>query len=189
MRDELDKKLCEKYPKIFRDRYAPINDTCMGWGFSCNDGWYNIIDILCANIQHHIDWKRRQRVDALLYNRALVRSSKGNLEPMIRYFSRNKTPSAWDLDNAEKVFEDIEPQCRKVPEVCPQVTATQVKEKFGTLRFYYHGGDDSIDGMVSMAESMSGVTCESCGNVGKRVGNGWIRTICEPCEIDLRKDY
>ena len=68
-------------------------------------------------------------------------------------------------------------------EVVPQVTVDQVKEKFGTLRFYYTGGDDVIDGMVSMAESMSGVTCETCGNPSTvQNNNGWMRSICTSCE-------
>jgi hypothetical protein len=67
----------------------------------------------------------------------------------------------------------------KKEEVVPQVTLDQVKEKFGTLRFYYSGGDDKIDGMVRMAESMSGVTCEVCGNPGTTEGPGWITTLCE----------
>jgi hypothetical protein len=71
---------------------------------------------------------------------------------------------------------------RAVPESIPQVTLDQVKEKFGTLRFYYSGGDDIIDGMVRMAESMTGVTCEECGNLGERRGGGWVHTYCEPCE-------
>lgn len=37
-----------------------------------------------------------------------------------------------------------------------QVVAEQVKEKFGTLRFYYRGGDEFVSGLVSMAEGMSG---------------------------------
>jgi hypothetical protein len=64
-------------------------------------------------------------------------------------------------------------------EGCTQVTLDQVKEKFGTLRFYYTGGDDEISGMVRMAESMSSVTCEQCGKPGKQVGGGWITTLCE----------
>ena len=67
----------------------------------------------------------------------------------------------------------------KRSEVVAQVTVNQIKEKFGGLRFYYSGGDDAIDGMVRMAESMSGVTCEECGGPGKRVGGGWVTTLCE----------
>ena len=63
-------------------------------------------------------------------------------------------------------------------EVVPQVTLDQVKEKFGTLRFYYSGGDDYISGLVSMAESMSGVTCETCGKPGTSTSGGWIKTAC-----------
>jgi len=61
----------------------------------------------------------------------------------------------------------------------PQVVATQVKEKFGTLRFYYNGGDDVIDGMVRMAESWSAVACEECGAPGTQNSQGWIKTLCE----------
>jgi hypothetical protein len=70
----------------------------------------------------------------------------------------------------------------RTEEVVPQVTLDQVKEKFGTLRFYYTGGDDYIRGMVTMAEAMSGTTCEECGNPGERRGGGWVHTFCEPCE-------
>jgi len=68
-------------------------------------------------------------------------------------------------------------------EVVPQVTVDQVKEKFGTLRFYYTGGDDYIRGMVALAESLSGVTCESCGNPSEvQNDSGWMRSICNSCE-------
>jgi hypothetical protein len=67
----------------------------------------------------------------------------------------------------------------KKEQVVPQVTLDQVKEKFGTLRFYYSGGDDYIRGLVSMAESMSAITCETCGNPGKQRSGGWIKTLCE----------
>ena len=65
-------------------------------------------------------------------------------------------------------------------EIVPQVTLDQVKEKFGTLRFYYSGGDDAIDGMVRMAEAMSSVTCEECGKLGElRKDIGWYLTLCD----------
>jgi hypothetical protein len=77
----------------------------------------------------------------------------------------------WNNKNFEKGYK----QYKQVP----QVTLDQVKEKFGTLRFYYQGGDDEISGMVRMAESMSAVTCEQCGNPGTTGGQGWITTLCE----------
>ena len=132
MKQELDKLLCERYPKMMVNRNKPMQETCMCWGFECGNGWFNILDQLMSNIQHHIDWNNK---------------------------------------NFEKGYT----QYKQVP----QVTLDQVKEKFGTLRFYYTGGDDVIDGMVRMAESMSGVTCEQCGSPGTTGGQGWITTLCE----------
>jgi hypothetical protein len=73
------------------------------------------------------------------------------------------------------------------PEV-PQVTVSQIKEKFGSLRFYYEGGDEYVKGMVSMAESMSEVTCEKCGNPGEtKDRHGWLITMCNQCRNNLDK--
>ena len=63
-----------------------------------------------------------------------------------------------------------------------QVVADQVKEKFGTLRFYYTGGDETIEGMVSMAEGLTKKTCEDCGCPGTHRVNGWHRVVCDSCE-------
>jgi len=61
------------------------------------------------------------------------------------------------------------------------VEITQIKEKFGGLRLYYHGGDDCVDGACRMAEEMSYRTCESCGRPGRPNESGWIMTRCESC--------
>jgi hypothetical protein len=62
-----------------------------------------------------------------------------------------------------------------------QVVAVQVKQKFGELRFYYNGGDDIVAGMVRMAECMSHVICEDCGNAAKTqdVNGGFYRSVCD----------
>ena len=62
--------------------------------------------------------------------------------------------------------------------------ATQVKEKFGGLRFYVYGGDDYIDGLISMAESMSYLICSECGNKAEenKKNRGWIYTRCSECK-------
>ena len=65
----------------------------------------------------------------------------------------------------------------------PQVEAVQVKEKFGGLRFYINGGDEEIEGMISLAEYMSYYICESCGSTENVSQNkkGWISTLCPNC--------
>jgi hypothetical protein len=67
-----------------------------------------------------------------------------------------------------------------------QVVVEQIKEKFGGLRFYYQGGDDYIDGLVSMAESWAARTCETCGNLGSRRSGGWVRTLCDEHEQEYQ---
>ena len=123
MKKELDEKLVNDYPKIFADRFKSCQETCMCWGFECDDGWFNLINSLCNCIQHYLNQK---------------------------------------------------------PEI-EQVVATQVKEKYGTLRFYFDGGDDYIQGLVSMTEYLSGYTCEICGNFGKLRNDGWITVRCDSC--------
>lgn len=61
MREELDKKLCKNYPKIFKDRHGDARETLMCFGFEIGDGWYNIIDSLCKHIQFHIDWSYKKK--------------------------------------------------------------------------------------------------------------------------------
>ena len=175
MKQELDKLLCEKYPKMMVNRNKPMQETCMCWGFECGDGWFNILNQLMGNIQHHIDWKDKQREYARKYNEMATQAKAGNFD----LFEESMKDTV-NLEYKEKrLAEIVAGDFRKVPESIPQVTLDQVKEKFGTLRFYYTGGDDEISGMVRMAESMSGVTCEECGNPGERRGSGWIYTACD----------
>lgn len=124
MKQELDEKLVKTFPKIFRDRYASVNDTCMAWGFTCDDGWYWLIYNLCDALQ-------------------------------------------WDIDHNRR----------------PQVVASQVKEKFGTLRFYVGSATEEQFATIHFAEFLSGSLCELCGSTRqvKQTKGGWIKTLCDKC--------
>lgn len=185
MKQELDELLCKKYPKIFKNRYADMRTTAMCWGFEHGEGWFNIIDLLCGQIQGHIDWRRKERARDLKFNRALKQALAGNKDSLIRYFSYKGKISDYTIRSVEEALENG--TYRDVPEKIPQVVAVQVKEKFGTLRFYYDGGDEYIHGLAAMAEAMSARTCESCGVPAKSTNNGWIKTICQPC-VDSREE-
>jgi hypothetical protein len=175
MKAELQRKIFEKYPKIFSDRTKPKTETCMCWGLEVGDGWYNLIDILC---------------EALTYTYT----------------------TSVEVDEEDGKHLGIEPSTISGEAVYyftvqpPQVKASQVKEKYGTLRFYHYLESDEkniylletkkypelqkindrfsnyIDGIVHYAETASGRTCEETGQLGELhatggTRRGWLKTL------------
>lgn len=130
MKDELEIKLVQKYPKMFPNYGGDPMASPLAFGFECGDGWYNIINMLC--------WKLQSGTD----------HNKG-----------------------------------------PQIEVQQVKEKFGGLRFYVNGGTKEQYAIISFAECLCDVTCETCGtmnDVGQTTG-GWYVTICRTCIDEANK--
>jgi hypothetical protein len=108
------------------------------------------------------------------------------------WFPSIECGSGWD-----RILDEVEERLNYLD---PNYEVHQVKEKFGTLRFYYTptiGGivKDIMDDIVRMAEYWSTRTCELCGNSSSRGGsgtkfddtvdtknrNGWYKTLCNTC--------
>ncbi|MEA3296149.1 MAG: hypothetical protein U9Q27_03375 [Patescibacteria group bacterium] len=63
-----------------------------------------------------------------------------------------------------------------------QIEITQVKEKFGSLRFYTSYSNQFINGMICLSEHYSWNTCENCGSINNIIHTkGWISTLCKDC--------
>lgn len=71
------------------------------------------------------------------------------------------------------------------------IEVVQVKEKFGGLRYYIHGGDEYIYNLISKAEDETFKICEKCGKPGKLRTKGWYYTLCNKCqkERETNKDW
>lgn len=50
MRKQLENKLYNDFPNLYRQRNLSIQESCMPWGFECGDGWFDIIYQLSKNI-------------------------------------------------------------------------------------------------------------------------------------------
>ncbi len=59
--------------------------------------------------------------------------------------------------------------------------ASQVKEKFGGLRFYMAGSTSEMESAIDEAEEACSKVCETCGAPGKIHHDGWSRTNCDAC--------
>lgn len=94
----------------------------------------------------------------------------------------------------------------------PHVVFDQIKEKFGTLRIYYHielpefksyidistnnaiikkiadDIDQYVNGVINFIEFLSGKICEVTGKPGQlRIKGGWYKTVCD--EIAEKEGY
>lgn len=70
------------------------------------------------------------------------------------------------------------------PDAHPDFKISQIKEKYGELRFYIRAVPaaqaDAIDAAVLRAEARSRLTCETCGAPGelRATGSGCLYTAC-----------
>lgn len=80
--------------------------------------------------------------------------------------------------------EGLEKEILKLPEESRnRVRASQVKEKYATLRFYMTCETDEMSYLIGEAEHKSAITCEQCGAKGRVRGDGWYYTACDDCDI------
>jgi hypothetical protein len=100
-----------------------------------------------------------------------------------RYKSITESLIPFGFECSDGWFDLIYKLSKEITELDDTVEATQVKEKFGTLRFYYYGGNDKIYRLVEEAEQESARTCEDCGDTttAKTRGDSWLSTLCDKC--------
>lgn len=120
-----------------------------------------------------------------------------------RHLSRQETCMCRGFDGIgpgwRKLLHDLCEKLQRLGDLMgTTIRATQVKSKFGTLRFYYDITSDTdqldsdiVSNIVSLAESRAGWTCEVCGDLAlaRTSGNGWVETLCpkHTAERDARK--
>lgn len=61
---------------------------------------------------------------------------------------------------------------------------TQIKEKFGTLRWYGNFYTEPLRDILARYEEKSMWTCIQCGAPATRVTTGWIAPYCDACVGD-----
>ena len=103
-----------------------------------------------------------------------------------------QTCMCWGFDCGGGWYKLIDDLCAQIMFVCNLAaveppSASQVKEKYGMLRFYTDGVagpellDDVITSIISCAERRSCYTCEECGEMGKLHDDGWCVVKCDDC--------
>jgi hypothetical protein len=72
------KRMEEKYPKMFSKPYG---------GFAVSEGWWPIIESLCANIQSHTDWWNKNRGTRPVVEQVVVEQIKEKFGGLRFYYT------------------------------------------------------------------------------------------------------
>jgi hypothetical protein len=205
--DKFETQLFAKYPALFpRDESGnllPQSQRC--WN-DCPDGWRNIVDSLFDCIDDYVKHHKYTEVNPKRKLQLRMRKAywKYVRDPIYRKFNPYRdfekrlpkgakfaSPSNEEREKINKTFASriralVSTIDRKffnrhdlyIGVSPPPVVIDQYKEKFGTLRVYFDGGDDVVKGMVHYAEHLSSLTCQDTGKPGQLCRRGmWYATL------------
>jgi len=177
MKEELDKKLVEAFPLLYGDRHASMQSTAMCWGFP-GDGWFDIIWDLSSKLEPIIQ--------KFIDDNPNLNCSNCACNKDRHYAWKTKAPGRCLAIHVNPLSKEDPPgnyrACFCDTYIGSYPRASQVKEKFGGLRFYMTHGTEEVYALISKAEALSCKTCEECGGPGEKRAGTWIRTLCINCK-------
>lgn len=119
-----------------------------------------------------------------MLNAIRVPSNAGEYEPALRSLLA-RIPDGWGrwIECGPGWYPILARLDERLRQIDPDYEVHQIKEKYGTLRFYWASRNlGAGEPAVAEAEAESERTCELCGNPGcMRKRNGWFRTVCDDC--------
>ena len=160
MTPELQTRLYQDFPELFRQADLPMTQTCMCWGICMGDGWEPIVRNLCGCLQSA--------------RRSISRGVKGTDPKNIHWarFPQIEFAQVKEKFASGRFYIDI------VPEECPEGVDPG---NWKTVRSDFMR---EVDGMISFAEHMTKNTCEKCGKAGFMHSRfGWYKTLCPDCAV------
>ena len=107
---------------------------------------------------------------------------RNNINTLIDKYPKLLDSLDFGVECGDGWFDLIDTLCEDIIRVDPTAVATQVKEKFGTLRFYISSDEDEVFDLIDKAEDASETICEECGAPGKIIGVYWFKTLCKKCD-------
>lgn len=165
MNKENTKKLLEKYPKIFAQHKLDPSQTCMCWLFECDDGWYDLLNMLCSHIQFDIEKNGYPELEAVQ-----VKEKFGTL----RFYTTG-------VRKKDKTFK--ERMRGKLYNFLRRLMYRWCREMYQANEGYH-----VQEGMIRFAEFLSGHVCERCGSNQKVTQTkGWVVSLCPKCLAAYKK--
>lgn len=101
------------------------------------------------------------------------------------YTELDSMPDGWRKAFGEQMCEEIREELVRV-DYLDKYRITQIKEKYGTLRWYDFGCTERmLREIIPKYEHLSAKTCIKCGNPATKVSTGWISPYCDTCANEI----
>lgn len=197
MKKDKQSILFERFNNLFNP-HLPVSEDLMGFGFECNDGWFKLLYKLCLDIEQKLSKPENKSMKGIPNSKFkiiigyLISIPKHRIKPsikIIKYTIKLKVNkkyyyNKW-LSMLEKIVNVWKIEYWRLWKVEP-FRVVQVKEKFGSLRFYTNYTTDKISKIIDKAESDSYSICEECGlpsdpEIYHKGDGGWIYNRCSKC--------
>lgn len=102
MNADLDRQLCEACPLLYADRHgSDPTQTLMGFGFQCEDGWFDIIRPLSATLEALI--RGLPEDERHLHRAFTVKQTFGLLRFYMKYHSPMTEEMRFVIEMAERL--------------------------------------------------------------------------------------
>lgn len=151
---EESQRLRSKYPRLFRKGISRYD-------FSIYNGWFEIIDQLCADITKEMD-----KLPFCAYFQVdQVKEKFGGL----RFYYSGPNFDTFEFNGIYLFIWNMIAWCLRW------------NKQLETARH-------TINNLVSAAEKQCWKVCEDCGAPGSRGGIGWIKTLCDDCQESLERE-
>lgn len=101
-------KLYKDFPELYKQHSWSMQDTCMCWGFECDDGWFDLIYQLSKDIVE----KSKNKIQAIQ-----VKEKFGGLRFYYQWITEDNTSLKFHRE-IEKLIEEAENKSYKICEIC-----------------------------------------------------------------------
>lgn len=97
-------------------------------------------------------------------------------------------PNGWRIAFGEQMCEEIMNALIE-EDFVDKYSIMQIKEKFGSLRWYTSGAPQKVHDIVDKYELISERTCINCGKPATKISMGWICPWCDDCAKNVKGEF
>jgi len=101
-----------------------------------------------------------------------------SLDTNFEFIEMDLMPRGWRIAFSDSLLKELKDA---LGDYIYEYMVTDIKEKYGTLRWYDFGSPEEATKVITKYEKLSANTCIVCGKKATHITEGYIEPLCEEC--------